>query len=325
MASSGNLLKAVFSPDGSQLLICGAKTRFRDLTTGKSMTLPRAGTIPSAAFSADGKRFLTGGEDGALRLWETRSLKEAGSPVTTGSAVSRVFLSGDGKKIASLGADNTLKLYSAGKGPLARARWARAATFSPDSALLLTASGPNAVLWDAVSGKELRTFKHGGAIASLLFSPDGKTLMTMGTNGTARLWNPATGDPIGNPLKHEGPALEAVFSPGGEALLTVYQNGGWQLWETRTGEAIGEEFVTGTSPWATTFAADGKRVLLLDKGGNLSRFDVSWMDPRMDAQQLSLASEVAGSCRVNAQGSVEPISTEEWSKLWRKYRKAAIP
>jgi len=189
----------------------------------------------------------------------------------------------------------------------------------------LTASGPNAVLWDTVSGKELKALKHGGAIASLLFSPDNKTFLTTGTNGTARLWNAATGDPIGNPLKHEGPALESLFSPGGEALLTVYQNGTWQLWDTHGGEPIGEEIPIGTSPCASMFGKDGKSVLLLDKKGNLSKFDTSWMDPKMDAQELLLASEVAGFCRVNRQGSVEPIPADEWSKLWRKYRKAAIP
>jgi len=109
LAIQGNLLKPVFSPDGSQLLICGTKTRLLDLTTGKSKNL--LGTAKWGAFSADGKTFLTGGEDGTLRLWETQTLKQLRNPMVTGSSVARVFLSSDGKKMASLGDDGSLKLY----------------------------------------------------------------------------------------------------------------------------------------------------------------------------------------------------------------------
>jgi len=41
---------------------------------------------------------------------------------------------------------------------------------------------------------------HTGLVTSVAFSPDGKTLASGGGNGTIRLWDVATGRPIGNPL-----------------------------------------------------------------------------------------------------------------------------
>ena len=46
---------------------------------------------------------------------------------------------------------------------------------------------------------------HDDWVASAAFSPDGKRIVTASHDKTARLWDAATGLPIGQPLKgHEG-------------------------------------------------------------------------------------------------------------------------
>ena len=37
---------------------------------------------------------------------------------------------------------------------------------------------------------------------------------------TARLWDAATGQPIGAPMKHQGVVMAVAFSPDGKTVLT---------------------------------------------------------------------------------------------------------
>ena len=54
----------------------------------------------------------------------------------------------------------------------------------------------------------------------MAFSPDGKTLLTGCNDGTVRLWDPATGQPIGPDLRQQGMIWAVAFSPDGKTLLT---------------------------------------------------------------------------------------------------------
>jgi WD40 repeat protein len=45
---------------------------------------------------------------------------------------------------------------------------------------------------------------HAGWVLSAAFSPDGKRIITASADRTARLWDAATGKPIGEPLTSTG-------------------------------------------------------------------------------------------------------------------------
>ena len=78
------------------------------------------------------------------------------------------------------------------------------------------------------------------AVSSAAFSPDGTRIVTASQDKTARIWDAATGQPIGEPLKHDGCVFGAVFSPDGTRIVTASSDKTARIWDAATGKPIGD-------------------------------------------------------------------------------------
>jgi WD40 repeat protein len=97
---------------------------------------------------------------------------------------------------------------------------------------------------------------------SLAFSPDGKTFLTAGSTGSPRLWETATGRPLGQSLNQSGPASSVTFSPDGKTFVTRGGDGSTaRLWETATGRPIGQALKHSAWIRSVSFSPDGRTIL----------------------------------------------------------------
>ena len=91
---------------------------------------------------------------------------------------------------------------------------------SADGRMVLTAGDTTARLWDAETGKEIRSFRgHSQSIVSAVFSPDEQVILTAGYDNTARLWDAATGKEIKKFEETLFDVKSAAFSPDGRMIL----------------------------------------------------------------------------------------------------------
>lgn len=265
---------------GGEIITGGAGgARVWDVLSGKELRVVAAGDgEAAAAVSADGRVMLTTGTRsdsltgrphrvGPLRLRDLGTGKELRT-VEAENPVLAVALSPDGKTLAYTQL-RTLHLVDATTGKeLGRAEgpdnFAHRLAFSADGKTLASAGYGAVRLWDAGTGRPLpRPAGHESAAYEVAFSRDGRRAVTTCLeDGTARVWDPATGKLV---LALDGRPYEfgrAAFGPGGETVLTTGPNR-LRLWEAATGRTV-REFVVdpraagGADPKARL---EGPRVL----------------------------------------------------------------
>jgi WD40 repeat protein len=108
----------------------------------------------------------------------------------------------------------------------------------------------------------LRAFlPHAEQVLVVAFSPDGQSVVTGCADGTARLWEAATGRPLGEPLRHQGPVRAVAFSPDGQTVLTGSDDHHGRLWDVATGRLVGAALEHRDRVGSVAFSPDGKTVL----------------------------------------------------------------
>jgi WD40 repeat protein len=140
------------------------------------------------------------------------------------------------------------------------AGWVRGVAFSPDGALLATAStDKTARLWDPGTGECVRTLTgHATGLRGVAFSPDGALLATASTGRTARLWDPGTGECVRTLTGHAEAVHGVAFSPDGRLLATASVDRTARLWDPGTGECVRTLTGHAEAVHGVAFSPDGR-------------------------------------------------------------------
>jgi eukaryotic-like serine/threonine-protein kinase len=127
----------------------------------------------------------------------------------------------------------------------------------------------------------LRTvFAHPTEVRRSALSPDGKSLLAASADGTFRLWNVASGEPILGPIPHGGKIRSARFRPDGLQFLIASEDGSIRLWDASTGrEADPKLAASRFELWDAVFGDAGATIVSLGQDGTFRRWNSATGQP----------------------------------------------
>jgi WD40 repeat protein len=189
-----------FSPDGQRIAEAAYDLRLWDITdiddfkrTFLFEHQTHRALVESIAFSPDGKWLASADTQGDIKVWDVQNEPVAIPPLNGGkSRISSVKFSPvkDNLILASAGADGDVKLWGTQDWQILH----RISTgtvldlaFSPNGDILAGAGWETVDLWAIENGAHILSFKE--SARSVVFSSDGTTLATGGTDGVLRIWD----------------------------------------------------------------------------------------------------------------------------------------
>jgi WD40 repeat protein/serine/threonine protein kinase/Flp pilus assembly protein TadD len=254
-------------------------------------------------FGPVGERLLTNSEDGTAQIWRVVDGEPLVPPLRHKSVIRWTTFSPDGCRVATAGDDKVARVWSATSGspltPPLRANGSfNHVAFSPDGRCLATASDDGtARLWAVACQHRARVvneaavFRHRvdrdlrvgslgsqGADAAPLArrtSPDGRLVIKIGKDNTARVYDVQSDKPVAPPLAHQGEIAYAAFSPDGHRIVTTSLDQTARVWDTESGAPASPLLRHASAVLFADFNPDGRRLVTASDDNTARIWDIA--------------------------------------------------
>jgi WD40 repeat protein/serine/threonine protein kinase len=155
---------------------------------------------------------------------------------------------------------------------------------------------------------------HRGGTASVSFTADGSTVVTAGADGTLKVWNATTGEPL-RTIALDGGAATATAVDGRRAL-TGHADGRLAIWDIDSGTRLAAFKRGDAAISAAGFTREGDRVLAAGQDGMLAIWDPS--QPAAPAEMIEAHDGTVSAIAIAPRGSLAASGgADNQVHLWR--------
>ena len=367
--------EAALSPDGKLIFVVGkTASRICRTDTWEPVGAPLEGLYhdhkdmaTGAAFSPDGRTLVTAmrlrgsgpppyfaGSTHRIQFWDVATTKPIGESISAAKSTSTVLFDSTGRNVLIGDAVYDVQTRTARQFPPESIPSNQRVVFQ----LLDFTHSIAPPLWNPDSREPTTVALTGDASKQLILSSDGRRLLSVANDGSARLldaqsgaalgpafrpagyarershdgryalfraddslriWDASLGRPCGDALHAETAMAAAAFSPDG-AIVATNWHFTMHLWDCATGMRLGPPMDMRSNQAARPlFSPDGRRLLVPSSGLEVWRVSAPAAD---EPERLRLSIEVRTGLRCDENSTIQKLSYVDW--LERKRRLEAL-
>jgi WD40 repeat protein/uncharacterized caspase-like protein len=253
--------------------------------------------LATIAWSPDGKLLAGGSLMGSVQGWEVSTKSVVKMFGRQSGAISKIALNRNGTLLASSSMGQEIRLwdmaaggqfrsldYSSGDSPspdlmnkgeamlktflgmfgIGVTKLLKPMTFSPDGKLLATSRliaqslATPIELWDAESGKHIKSLRGDDELIAIAFSPDSKLLATGNMKNRITVWDVATEKKLWSLQSKKEIITSLAFSPDGKLLASSTMDNTIDLWDVANGTCLRSIEDYSGLPITIAFSPNGK-------------------------------------------------------------------
>ncbi len=279
------------------------------------------GRIYRASFSPNSRYLVTASGDNTAKIWEVSSGRMIKTLRGHSSHVFSASFSPNNRRVVTAGG-NTAKIWEVSSGIqikmlIGHTKVVHSAEFSPDGNYVVTTSEDGAAkIWDARSGKEMRTIAvtSGGWVYSASFSPNGRIIAIGAHGGLAGTWRVSDGKRAQTFRGHNRAVNSVSFSRNGRYLATASVGNTAKIWEVSSGRLI--QTLSGNYFGSASFSPNGKYVVTGNDGGIARIWEVTSGKQILRIEHAAMGKVISATFSPNGK-YVATAGEDQTAKIWQ--------